>query len=39
MIELVDLEHWKKQSEIILELHREYGINISSREWRTQVEK
>ena len=38
MIEKVDLTNWKKQKDIILELHREYGINISSREWRTQVE-
>lgn len=39
MIELIDLKNWKKQKEIIFELHREYGINITSREWRTQVEK
>lgn len=39
MIELIDLSKWKKQKDIILELHREYGINISSREWRIQVEK
>lgn len=39
MIELLDLSNWRKQKEIILELHREYGINISSREWRSQVEK
>lgn len=39
MIELLDLSNWRKQKEIILELHREYGINITSREWRTQVEK
>ena len=39
MIELLDLSNWKKQKEIILELHREYGINISPREWRTAVEK
>ncbi len=39
MIELIDLSNWKKQKEIITELHREWGINISSREWRTQVEK
>lgn len=38
-IEMIDLTEWKKQKEILLELHREYGINISSREWRTQVEK
>lgn len=39
MIELLDLTKWKKQKDIILELHREYGINITSRGWRTQVEK
>ncbi len=39
MINLIDLSKWKKQKEIILELHREYGINVSSREWRLQVEK
>lgn len=39
MIELLDLSNWKKQKDIIFELHREYGINISSREWRNQVEK
>lgn len=39
MIELINLDNWKKQKEIILELHREYGINISSREWRNQVSK
>lgn len=39
MIDKIDLTNWKKQKDIILELHREYGINISSREWRMQVEK
>lgn len=39
LIELIDLTNWKKQKDIILELHREYGINISSREWRNQIEK
>lgn len=39
MIELINLTDWKKQKDIILELHREYGINITSREWRSQVEK
>ncbi len=39
MIELIDLDQWKKQKDIIFELHREWGINISSREWRIQVEK
>lgn len=39
MIEFIDLTKWKKQKDIIIELHREYGINISSREWRTQIEK
>lgn len=39
MVDLIDLSKWKKQKDIILELHREYGINISSREWRIQVEK
>lgn len=39
IIELIDLTNWKKQKDIIFELHREWGINISSREWRTQVEK
>lgn len=39
MIDLIDLNTWKKQKDIILELHREYGVNITSREWRLQVEK
>lgn len=41
MIELIDLRRWKKQKQIILELHREYGINISrdGREWREAVKK
>ena len=39
MIELIDLSNWKKQKEILTDLHREYGINISSREWRNQIEK
>lgn len=39
MIELINLSNWKKQKEIIIELHREYGININSREWRNQVSK
>lgn len=41
LIELIDLKNWKKQKEIILELHREYGINISrdGREWRDAVQK
>lgn len=39
MIELIDLTNWKKQKDIILELHREHGIDINSREWRIAVEK
>ncbi len=39
MIELIDLTKWKKQKEIILELHRDYGININAREWRNAVSK
>lgn len=39
MVDKIDLSDWKKQKEILLELHREWGINISSREWRTQIEK
>ncbi|MEI3530135.1 MAG: hypothetical protein V8Q75_03550 [Bacilli bacterium] len=39
MIELINLNDWKKQSEILMELHREHGINITSREWRMQVKK
>lgn len=38
MIELVNLSVWKKQNEILIELHREHGINLSPREWRKQVE-
>lgn len=38
MIELLDLSNWKKQKEIIFELHREYAININPREWRNAVE-
>lgn len=37
MIELIDLSEWKNQKDIILELHREHGINISSRQWRIAV--
>ena len=36
---IVDLKKWKKQKEILLELHREYGMNIDSRVWRTAVER
>ena len=39
LINLIDLSNWKKQKSIILELHREYGINISSRTWRSKVNK
>lgn len=39
MVEKVDLNQWKKQKDIILELHREFGININSRKWRIAVEK
>ena len=41
VIELIDLSDWKKQKQIIFELHREYGINISrdGREWRNAVNK
>lgn len=38
MVDLIDLSKWKKQKDIIIELHRECGINISPREWRKQVE-
>lgn len=39
MIEYVDLSNWKKQQQILIELHRDCGVNISSREWRSAVEK
>ena len=39
VIELIDLSQWKKQKEIIVGLHREYGINISARMWRNEVNK
>lgn len=39
MIELIDLRSWKKQKEILLELHREYGINTTDRKWRHEVAK
>lgn len=39
MIDKVDLSNWKKQKEILLDLHREYGINTTAREWRNQVKK
>ena len=39
IIECVDLSNWKKQKEILYELHREWGINITSRTWRIQVNK
>lgn len=29
MINYIDLSNWKKMKEIKLELHREYGINLS----------
>ncbi len=40
MIELIDLSNWKKMHDIKLELHREYGINISrdGREFRRAKE-
>lgn len=37
LVDLIELSNWKKQKEILSELHREYGINISSREWRNAV--
>ena len=39
IIEFIDLKNWKKQDAILTELHREWGINISSREWRKEVEE
>lgn len=39
LINLIDLSKWRKMKNIKFELHREYGININSREWRNQVEK
>lgn len=41
MIELIDLSDWKKMRDIRLELHREYGINLSrdGREFRFAKEK
>ena len=38
IIESVNLNNWKKQKQIIFELHGN-GINISSRTWRNEVEK
>lgn len=34
---LVNLSNWKKQKDILLELHREYGINTTDRKWRHEV--
>lgn len=39
MVALIDLTKWKKQKEIIFELHSEYGRTITPREWRNQVAK
>lgn len=39
MEDLINLSDWKKQKEILYELYIEWGINITSREWRTFVEK
>ena len=41
MINYVDLSDWKKMKDIKIELHRDYGINISKdgREWRNEVKK
>lgn len=39
LIELIDLTRWKKQKEIIEELHREYCKIVNSREWRNAVKK
>ena len=39
MIDLIDLSTWKKQKEIIDDLYVQYNINITSRQWRIQVEK
>lgn len=39
MVGLIDLSNWKKQDNIIVELHREQGINITARQWRNEVEK
>lgn len=37
LVDLIELSGWKKQKEILSELHREYGINVTSREWRNAV--
>lgn len=41
IVNRIDLSKWKKQKEIIFELHREHGINISKdgRQWREAVKK
>lgn len=39
MIDKIDLTKWKKQKDIIYELHSECGITVTSREWRIAVEK
>lgn len=39
IVELVDLSKWKKQKEILDELYIKFNINISSRTWRSEVEK
>lgn len=39
IIELLELSDWKKQDVILTELHRDWAINITSREWRKAVEK
>jgi hypothetical protein len=41
LVNYVDLSDWKTKNQIVFELHRDSGINISpdGREWREAVEK
>ena len=39
MITKVNLSNWKTQKEILVELNREWGLNVSSRTWRMAVER
>ena len=41
LVNHIDLSDWKTKNQIVFELHRDWGINISKdgREWREAVEK
>lgn len=41
LVDYINLADWKTKNQIVFELHRDWGINISKdgREWREAVER